>query len=344
LFYATKTDAPSLLPANWWHLPLASLAALAPVEPLHWDLAQRHNCRIWVKREDRLHPQLGGNKLYKLYFWLQQALALGVERLVSFGGAYSNHLYALAAAAQALQLKSLGFLRGELQPNPLQQDLLAMGMALESLSRQDYALQNEPSRLAQWLASYPSSLVIPEGGGGEAGLRGFKAYGEALTQMQAGGAVPDCDWVLMPSGTGTSISGLAAGVAFAPVAGVSALRLGERFAAHQSELQAQAASLHDAQALGAAKLCLWPTEGTGRFGQLPGPVQQFYEDFYQQTGLPLDPVYGVKLFYTLAQRLQAGLCDHQTLLVIHTGGLQGWRGFHGACSGHKVYQQQLAGI
>jgi len=304
-------------------LPLLSdqslqLSALA-LEPVHWPAFARAGVHCAILRLDKLHPLWGGNKIYKLRLNLCAARDAGFERVLSFGGAWSNHLFALAAIARELGMASVGIVRGDESrtPSATLRDLSDMGMTLRMVSREHYRYCRSVEGMQTVQADYPDCWVIPEGGDNALGFEGCRTLGQALLQFES-----DTDRIALGVGTGTTIAGVIAGLqGRIPVLGVLAARdsrrVSERIAARIGSNRDVPGdwSLTDAYV------------GPG-FGRLSQRQSDFWNLFERQTGITLDPIYTLKLMHALASKAEQGEYVPGTrLLAIHTGGLQGRRGF-----------------
>lgn len=197
----------------------------------------RHGVRLLLKRDDLVHPELPGNKYRKLRPNLEAAAAQGHRTLLTFGGAYSNHLRAVAAAGRLLGLRTVGVVRGdELAGRPLNPSLAraaADGMRLDFLDRAAYRRKAEPDVLAALLARHGPAYVIPEGGSNALAVRGCAELGRELR-----GAA---DVVAVACGTGGTLAGLAAGLGDAAEAvGFPVLRGGAFLAEDVLRLQREA--------------------------------------------------------------------------------------------------------
>lgn len=241
------------------------MAALAPIQPVSHPVLQACGVRLSIKREDLLCPFLGGNKLYKLHYHLQRARALQATTLVSFGGAYSNHIYALARAGFELGLKTRGIIRGERPKNlsPTLQDAEAMGMQLMFVSRTDYKNKHTAQQQQQWGLWQKGTYTIPEGGAGLRGALGLCEYWQSVQQLKAV-KQNKIDAVVIAAGTGASLAGVMAASSGLAVHGMLMLkgskRLTHRFA-HQTFLQAchlrrkLALASYQASSLAPASVC-----------------------------------------------------------------------------------------
>lgn len=297
------------------------LAQRSKIQALNWSCASAANCRIWIKRDDLLHPQVSGNKLFKLFHYLQQAAKQKSSGLISFGGAYSNHLYALARVAAVLKMPSVGVIRGDefKLNNPTLMELGQYGMTAMQVDRQTYRRKMQPEFFALLNNQYPGFFVVPEGGAGVLGAQGFTDYAEAVTeQLQQENLTLDSVW--LPAGTGTCVAGLAARWPY--VHAVCALALANS-APYIDQLTALTRTLgHGSAAPGSVA---WHGFNIP-FGKVPQSIIECCLAFWRETGVLMDPIYGGKVLLALQHAFNNGLRD-QRILILHTGGIQGWRGF-----------------
>jgi 1-aminocyclopropane-1-carboxylate deaminase len=312
---------PQLLPDQWLDCELETLAQLAPIQCLDLPAVADAGLTLAVKREDQLHGHLGGNKLYKLHGHLQAARMAGHGHLLSFGGAWSNHIHALAAAGQSLGLKTTGVIRGE-RPAVLNAMLCgaeAMGMHLHFVSRGDYGRKHSAEFLTELQHKFGPCHVIPEGGGDLIGARGAVAWGRGLAELWQD---EPFDVLCSAAGTGSTLAGLVVGLpAQVSVYGFSVLK-GEGNLARDVEEQVRALGGRGAN---------WTLEigyHCGGYARYPRYLADFIRDFEAQTHVPLDPVYTAKMMWGLVQKARAGHWSEGTrILALHSGGLQGRRGF-----------------
>ncbi|MFF5154814.1 1-aminocyclopropane-1-carboxylate deaminase/D-cysteine desulfhydrase [Streptomyces sp. NPDC000348] len=273
--------------------PRAALAGLRPrlPSPLREVVDgrfERRGVRLLLKRDDLIHPELVGNKWRKLAPNLDEAAG---RTVLTFGGAYSNHLRATAAAGRLLGLRTVGVVRGqELAGRPLNPSLArcaADGMRLHFVDRSAYRRKTEPETLAAVLraADAEDAYVVPEGGSNPAAVRGCRALGEEL----AGRA----DVVAVACGTGGTLAGLAAGLGGGTRAlGVPVLKggfLADDIRALQGE------------AFGGPRGD-WSLDDRFHFGgyaRVPPELDAFAEDFEHRHGVPVERLYVAKLLYAL---------------------------------------------
>jgi len=174
------------------------------IQPINDKQVHSHGITAAILRLDLLHPIVSGNKIFKLNHYLAAAKDNAKKGVLTFGGAFSNHLVATAFAAKRNNLESIGYVRGEL-PNKLSQSLLdciSYGMQLEFMSREDF----DAIELDQFSTTHPNHAIIPHGGYGRMGMLGAKEI------MEIPG-IETFDIVLAACGTGTMAAGLIAGLA-----------------------------------------------------------------------------------------------------------------------------------
>ncbi|MGY0218678.1 1-aminocyclopropane-1-carboxylate deaminase/D-cysteine desulfhydrase [Endozoicomonadaceae bacterium StTr2] len=277
------------------------------------------NIQVDMLRLDQLHPQISGNKWYKLKGHLQQAERLGISTLLSFGGAWSNHIHALAAAGKHLGFKTIGVIRGE-KPKKLSatlQDAEAWGMQLHFVNRADYRQKHTEEfqqQLLQQLQLSPDQVLIaPEGGSGDLGVSGCE-------DILAAGNIDARDYqeIWLACGTGATLSGIARSAApDTQVRGIAVLK-GADFL--RDDIKHYSGSLLNNWILETDYHC-------GGYGKVSPELLQTIDEFEQDTGIPLDQVYTGKMVNALKQK-QAMLTANniQRILLVHTGGLQGRRG------------------
>lgn len=291
--------------------PIVQLLSPAPVGGCSLT-----NCR--VLRLDLLNPPAGGNKHYKLQNYLA-ALQPG-QTLVSFGGAWSNHIHALAALGHARGFKTAGIIRGDVC-TPLSatlQDARRWGMQLEFVGRSEYRRRHDPAWLATWQQRLGDCVIVPEGGAGDAGVSGCRAIADLVMSHAAA-----ADIVSLAVATGSTLAGLAAALpAGKEVLGVVVLKGIARQL--DADIGTWIANQGDAG-------CDWQLVDDyhgGGYARCDDKLADFIVEFEQVQGIPLEPVYTGKLMHALYQMAAAGRLDPAAaLLALHTGGLQGRRGF-----------------
>lgn len=282
-------------------------------------LLAEHKITLTIKRDDLIHPIISGNKAFKLIEHLKAFTQGNYETLVSFGGAYSNHIHACAYAAKQLEIPFLAIIRGEktLPLNPTLKDCKDWQTQIEYVNRQAYQQKENSPDIQKILSRYPSAYVIPEGGSGVLGVQGAKAILQGVDQSQF-------DYVICACGTGTTLSGL--------IASVDASLSNPLKAIGVPVLKAQNWMDKEIQDSLAAVNChnldyrLWHDYHFGGYAKTPAELLQFIDDTQITCGLGLDPIYTAKAFWGLLDRVKRGdIPTGSRVLFIHTGGMQGAR-------------------
>lgn len=296
-----------------------------PLQPVDWPVFAAAGVELYIKRDDLLDSVCSGNKLYKLHRHLQLANAQGATRLLSFGGAYSNHLHALAALGRRLGLSTIGIVRGErpAQLSPTLLDAERWGMQLGFVSRSDYRRKHTRAFGERLRAQWGEFYRVPEGAGDVIGARGCRAMAGAIAAQLPGGA----EHVCVPCGTGATLAGLASALPAGVTAhGFAVLKGGNREG--EADLQDSVAALIAQLGGTAAQWRLHRGFHAGGYARFPDRLRAFMAAFEARTGILLDPVYTVKMIRGLAWLAERGAFNRgERIVAIHTGGLQGRRGF-----------------
>ncbi len=262
-------------------------------------------------RLDIIHPAVSGNKWYKLKYYLEEAVSSDKKGIISFGGAYSNHLVALAFACKKANIKAIGVVRGE-EPASYGPSLLQikeLGMELLFVSREQYKNKNAMGDMLS--LTYPEFLIVPEGGAGEPGIKGAT---EIMDVVQ-----DNFTHIVCAVGTGTTMAGLIrASKKNQQVIGISALKVANE---NNNEL---------INYIGAnTEQNNWEIMFNYHFGGYARYSQNlllFMNSFFQQENIPTDFVYTGKLFYAVNDLIKENFFPAGSkILIIHSGGLQGNR-------------------
>lgn len=272
---------------------------------------------LFIKREDLIHPVISGNKFRKLKYNLLEAQKNNNSKLLTFGGAYSNHIAATAEACHLLKIPCVGIIRGDelghnlentLANNPTLKFAQGKGMQLHFVSRVDFRLKEEMPIVTSLLQKEPSILIIPEGGTNALAIKGCK---EILQKED------DFDVICSSAGTGGTLAGLIeASKAHQQCIGFSALK-GDFLVEDVSKWT------HKTN---------WTLQTDCHFGgyaKVNSELIDFINRFQKEYRIPLDPIYTGKLFYGIFELIEAGYFTKNTrILAIHTGGLQGIGGMN----------------
>ncbi len=290
-----------------------------PIAEIITPESRQAGVRLLIKREDLNHPFISGNKWWKLKYNLEAAQQQGHKTLLTFGGAYSNHIYATAAAAHELGLKSTGIIRGE-ETLPLNTTLAfaeSKGMRFHYVSREEYRHKTEQAFIQKLDDQFGDFYLIQEGGTNELAVKGCAEFAAQLN------AEVDFDYLCLPVGTGGTMAGLIAGAnQQTQVVGISVLKNGEFLI---DEVKNHLKNFSD------AVYGNWQIETSyhhGGYAKTNPQLFAFMDEMKTNHNLPLDPVYTAKLMWGVLDMMAKGKFKRgSTVLVVHTGGLQGLQGF-----------------
>ena len=295
---------------------MPGLAALVktPFYQQHWQqihlpILTQHQTELWVCHLQCRVPAIAGNKWLKLKYHIQHIQQYGKTGILTFGGAFSNHLAAVAAAGKAFGFQTHAIVRHDgAVLNPTLAACQEQGMQLSFVSPQQYRQRQQPDYLATLQQQFPDWLLVPEGGTGPLGVKGVA---ELQLHNTPTGVT---DLICCATGSGGTIAGLALGHPHIPILGITVVKdpsLGEQIAA-------LAPDQHNWQ--------LIPDCSGQRYGQFDAGTLQLCLQLSQQD-LPLEPVYTGKALQTvLAALSQGSIQAGQRLVFFHSGGLQGLDG------------------
>ena len=269
------------------------------------------NITLLVARLDRIHPVVSGNKLYKLHYFMEDALASGYQKVVTFGGAYSNHLVATAYACKVSGLQSVGIVRGE-RPALLSHTLMACesyGMQLQFISREAYKQKEHNNFKNEMRTTDSRDILIPEGGYHPHGAKGAALIMDQLNDVHA-------THVCTAIGTATTIAGLLKNRKNnETVIGVPVLK-------NMTGIPERISFLNNEQI--SNDVTLFDDYHFGGYAKKTTELINFMNAFYQQHNLPTDFVYTAKMMYAVIDKIKSGYFPEGSIIVcLHTGGLQG---------------------
>lgn len=289
----------------------------SPLKQIFSPTLIQKKIELWIKRDDLIHPVISGNKWRKLKYILDHALKCDTHTLISMGGAYSNHLHALAYVGKQLQLRTIAYIRGE-QPEHFGStliDLQKWGMQLKFISRAEYRNLRAYKKPDCLPGLGQGEYWLPEGGSTELALRGV---GEIVSEIDM-----DFSICCVPCGTGTTLAGLIQAMPNKQqVYGFSALK-GADFLSKDVEILL-------------ANQCTRQWNGRifldyhfGGYAKVNNELLLFIQDFLKQHDVELEPIYTGKMFYGLFDLIQHDFFEPgQKIVAIHTGGLQGNRAYY----------------
>lgn len=274
----------------------------------------RLNSQIYLKPEYEIHPKVSGNKFRKLKYNIQDFRKSECKGILTFGGAFSNHIAATAAAGNILGFKTLGIIRGlelakNIENNPTLKYANENGMKLEFISRVDYRKKNQNGFIKSLLRKHPEYYIIPEGGTNDLAVKGCE---EILCENDF-----DFDIICCSVGTGGTISGIInASNPSQKILGFPALK--------NSSIHKDICKF--------VKQSNWKLIGDYHFGgyaKVNAELIEFMNDFKSKFKITLDPVYTAKMVYGVFDLIKKKVISNDDkVLVIHTGGLQGIKGMN----------------
>jgi len=286
------------------------LEIFSPVQQIKNFLFEQQGIEVFIKRDDLIHPIISGNKWRKLKYILQKARALQKTHLVTFGGAYSNHLMATAAAAARFGFKSTGIVRGEAVDNDTLFICRLHGMELLFTDRDSY--RDKPRLFEQYFGKDEAAIFVDEGGACAEGAKGCSELLDELTD--------NYDHIFCACGTGTTAAGIINGIAQRGVKthfhGIPVLKNGEFL---RPEIESFV--------LQPAQFDLHTEYHFGGYGKTNDELISFIKEFVASTGILIDPVYTGKMMFALHDLATKGYFNRgEKILAIHTGGIWGLLG------------------
>lgn len=289
----------------------------SPLQSISHPLFVKHKIQVQIKRDDLIHPIISGNKWRKLKGNLAQVNKGNYQGIISFGGAYSNHIHALAFACYQKNINCIGIIRGEehYADNFTLKWAQHWGMKLHFVDRKTYRLRADNAYLKQLSKTYPHYFIVPEGGSNTLALSGVGDVIEELNQQTT------FDTLITPVGSGGTLAGLiAADNEQHKLLGIAVLKQGEYLRTNIKNLLPISTSHFSNWQL----LCQFHRGGYAKFS--PQYAQRVL-DFAQVTGIDFEPVYSGKMILALLDLIEQGYFKaNERIVLLHTGGLQGLGG------------------
>ncbi|MDG4651925.1 1-aminocyclopropane-1-carboxylate deaminase/D-cysteine desulfhydrase [Chryseobacterium arthrosphaerae] len=283
-----------------------------PTEPVPiQEILIHKNIRVFIKREDLIHPQISGNKYWKLFYNVNHYLEKDPEKpyIITFGGAFSNHIAAVSAVGSRAGIPTLGIIRGEelqhkWRDNPTLLFAKRNGMNLKFVTREEYRHKEKLTEFLQ--QEFPEALVVPEGGTNEEAVAGVK--------MMLNEQTKDFDYLCTAVGTGGTVAGISK---FCEdnqkVIGFKAV--------HDASLENKIFELTLKRNFDLIDSCF------GGYGKISDENIRFINDFKEKYDIPLEPVYTGKMMQKVFEMIDEGFFpENSKVLCFHTGGLQGIEG------------------
>lgn len=286
-----------------------------PHESFNQQITINHpTITLHIKREDLLHPYISGNKFRKLKYNLIRAKEEGKDTLLTFGGAFSNHILAVAAAGKEYGFKTIGVIRGEelknkIDENPTLRKARDFGMIFEFVTREIYRDKRKPEFISELREKYGSFYLVPEGGTNDLAVKGCE---EILTANDE-----RFDYICCAVGTGGTISGI-----------INCSKSGQQVLGFPA-LKANFLTEDICKFVAKTNWQLITDYHFEGYGKVSEDLIKFINEFYQKHQVPLDPIYTGKMVYGVLDLIDKNYFpENSKILMIHTGGLQGIAGMN----------------
>jgi 1-aminocyclopropane-1-carboxylate deaminase len=288
-----------------------------PLHQIHDAVTAKHKINLYVLRTDLNHEYISGNKLFKLKYNIEEAKRQNKNTLLTFGGAYSNHIAATAAAGKEYGLKTIGIIRGDklVVLNPTLQFAIEQGMELHYVSREEYRNKYAKEFSISLNQKFSNFYLIPEGGSNELGIKGCK---EILNYIN----IP-FDIICCACGTGTTLTGIILGLKTAEKA------LGFQVLKSEGYIKSEIEKWLDL--FEERNKNNWKINEDYHFGgyaKRKPELIAFMDRFEKENNISLDFIYTGKMMYGIYDLIEKGYFkENETIIAVHTGGLQGNLGF-----------------
>lgn len=292
-----------------------------PLQAIEDAVTRQYGIRLYVLRTDMNHPYISGNKLFKLTYNLQEAQKRGISILLTFGGAYSNHIAAMAAAGKEYGYTTIGIIRGEEYPelNPTLQFAADCGMRLHYVSRNLYRNKEELYKYVCGVFGDENIYLIPEGGSNALGVKGCREIIKSITT--------DFDVVCCACGTGATMAGITLSLKSGQSAMGFQILKGQGYIKKEIERWIYNERVVNKNFVEPEWL-INEDYHFGKYARIRPELVRFVEEFKQNTSIPLDYIYTGKMMFGIYDLIKKGFFKSgQRIVAVHTGGLQGNAGF-----------------
>lgn len=287
-----------------------------PIVKLESSFLKNHKISLYVKRIDLIHPHISGNKWFKLYYNLLEAENLGKNTLLTFGGAYSNHIYATAAAGNEYGFNTIGIIRGEeyLPLNPTLKFAEDCGMDIHYINRTQYRNKAKVVYITELKNTFGDFYLLPEGGTNSLSVKGCS---EIIGKIDI-----DFDYICTPCGTGGTLAGLIFGLnSRCKAIGFSVLKGGEFLINDVKNL------LYNYKI---NQYNNWEIKFDYHFGgyaKITKELIDFVKVFEKNYGISIEPIYTGKMLFGIFDMVKNNYFQKKsTIIALHTGGMQGLKG------------------
>lgn len=291
------------------------------LQQINDDRLTARNIKLYIKRDDLIDSEVSGNKWRKLKYNVEQVKSLKKEGILTFGGAYSNHLLATASACHRFGIKAVGIVRGDeltVNSNETLERCAELGMELKFVSREEYRMRNDKLYQNDLNLEFSNFCIVPEGGANYYGMIGCQ---EILKEIDL-----RYDALFVAQGTTTTSCGIL--LSLAERSKLHAVPVLKGFDSETEMRQMLNYSMFDEDLTEElmTKVVVYSNYHFGGYGVYTQELLIFIKEFYEQHQIPLDQVYTGKVMFGLFSEIEQGVLDNQTIVFVHTGGIQGIKG------------------
>ncbi len=284
----------------------------SPLQTLNLEFLKEKSITLFIKRDDEIHQVISGNKWRKLKYNIEFVLKNAYKGILTFGGAHSNHLSATSFVCNKYKLNCIAVVRGD-DIAPKSETLLfceSQNTKLIFENRTSYRNKNSKDYLIELQNQYPDYYIIPEGGANELGVKGCEAI---ISEIDI-----DFDYISIDCGTGATLAGMIRKLkSHQKVIGVQVLK-GKDFITEEVQKWSP----------GFTQFEVWTDYHFGGYAKYKEELIEFMRWFYDKTHIKLDPIYTAKQFFSVFDQIKKGYFpDGSSIILVHSGGLQGIPGF-----------------
>lgn len=286
------------------------MSSKSPLQLIKHDLFVQHNLNVYVKRDDLIHPLISGNKWRKCHYLLNHLKTSGYKKVLTFGGAYSNHIHAFSYACAELGIQSIGIIRGdELANKPLNNTLTFAkenNMQLVFVSREEYQKRNDKEYIKSLEEDY-SCYVVPEGGSTRFAIDGFNDMLDEIRHETSFNSL------FVPCGSGGTIAGINANlVEGEQVYGINVLK------GTEDDIESL---INDFSSV--SRYQIITDYHFGGYAKSTSELKDFMKVFELEMGIEIESVYSAKMFFGFFDMVKKNKFNNESIVLCHTGGLQG---------------------
>jgi len=291
------------------------------LDEIHDDFLSQRNIRLLIKRDDLIDKEISGNKWRKLKYNVLQCFQQKNTGILTFGGAYSNHLVATASACQKAGIESIGIVRGDelnAESNSTLKKCAELGMQLHFVSREEYGLRSERFYQEELLDIFPNNWIVPEGGANYQGVIGCQ---EIVKEMEV-----EFDRIVLAQGTTSTSCGVLLSAHSKQIVSVVPAMKGFQSEEEMKHLLMRFGLDVEMVSEYMQQMEVWGGYHCGGYAKCNDELIAFIRSFYSKFQIKLDPIYTGKAMFALWTEITEQDLKNETIVFVHTGGLQGVTG------------------